>query len=81
MIENECIVSGNQDPPWDCEESIPMTGAWETVMWQGDLFGRKYALGLPMTHLLPSHHEKVQPCLQQGQNKCQCPEFLFHIKA
>ena len=25
--------------------------------------------------------EKVQPCLQQGQDKSQCPAFLLHIKA
>ena len=25
--------------------------------------------------------KKVQPCLQQGQNKSLCPEFLLHIKA
>ena len=25
--------------------------------------------------------DKVQPCLQQGQNKGWCPKFLLHIKA
>ena len=38
------------------------------------------ALGFPMPRLCPSHHGKSQPCPRQGQNKCQCPEFLLHVE-
>ena len=46
-----------------------MTHAYEIVVWQ-DLFGWKAA---PVFRLCPA--------MEEVQNKDQCPEFLFRIKA
>ena len=71
------VISENQAFPGDCEESIPRTRAWETVVWQ-NLFRWRYKLppGFPMSHLPLSHQGKsgsglesmsreTEPC--QGQ--------------
>ena len=52
------VVSGIQTLPWDCEESIPRTQAWEILMWQGGLFPRKAASGFPISYFLLSCHGK-----------------------
>lgn len=65
--------------PQDPEKSISWSHAWEIVCGKIYLDGNR-SCRLGPTFIGPTV-EKVQPYLQQGQNKGQRPAYLLHIKA
>lgn len=71
LLPYECVVSGSRAVPWDGEESIPRTHAWDTMVWQ-DLVGMQNqkcsALGFPMSHLRLFCHRK-SPILSSSRPK------------
>lgn len=68
------VAGGNEALPLDHKENIPRTHAKQTVVWK-DLFKKAApAPGFQCSISVPITIKKVQ----QGQNKGQCLEFLFH---
>ena len=64
-----CAAGRNRDLEWDREKRLTHGRLWG---------GRIYAGGLPLCHIrVRPAMENVQPYLPE---KCQCPEFLFHIE-